>query len=517
MTRLAPAAFGDLLEDLDDGELAALVAAVYDARGWEAELVDGDVVTTPPGDDRARRFVVPAPANATGATGAAAGDDVRRVIAAERGGDGATVDADDLRRMVSYALDADDTERLFRRFFDCDPADVAAPSEVDRPADDDAAPGDVEAGGGQDSPTGSGDRTTATGPGTGAVAGRNGGRRGAAGSEGGARADDPDPDGDSSRRTRWLVVGLAVALVGAVVVASGPALTSPGGDVEGDVAGDATATGTGADGTGGDATDAGTTANGTDNDSEPLPAALEPMRAPAVDGPLPPGIEDDRIVDASRLADAHEEGLTGRSFRVRIAYREFVDDELRGVAHERVTVAGPGRYRSDVYTLGRLDHESTTVASESSYGNGTTRFYRTGTGDVATGGVESDRFVDRTERYVRWYLSVEESRIVGTETRGGTTLLRIDLDGDPWPGTSSLRGWALVDREGTVRAIHREYVPTRDPAVRIETTIRITPGEAAVTRPAWVNATRRNGTIDMTYAGLPPSLERPGQAAPATP
>jgi hypothetical protein len=511
MTRLAPAAFGDLLEDLDDGELAALVAAVYDARGWEAELVDGDVVTTPPGDDRARRFVVPAPAD----DGAAAGDDVRRVIAAERGGDGATVDADDLRRMVSYALDADATERLFRRFFDCDPADVAAPSEVDRPADDGAAPASAEAGDGRDLPTDSGDRTTATG--------RDGGRHGAAGNEGGAwagdpaRESDPDPDDGSPGRTRWLVVGLAVALVGAVVVASGPALTSPGGDVEGDVAGDATATGTGVDGTGSDAADAGTTANGADNDSEPLPAALEPMRAPAVDGPLPPGIEDGRIVDASRLADAHEEGLTGRSFRVRIAYREFVDDELRGVAHERVTVAGPGRYRSDVYTLGRLDHESTAIASESSYGNGTTRFYRTGTGDVATGGVESDRFVDRTERYVRWYLSVEESRIVGTETRGGTTLLRIDLDGDPWPGTSSLRGWALVDREGTVRAIHREYVPTRDPAVRIETTIRITPGEAAVTRPAWVNATRRNGTIDMTYAGLPPSLERPGRAPPAAP
>jgi hypothetical protein len=237
------------------------------------------------------------------------------------------------------------------------------------------------------------------------------------------------------------------------------------------------------------------------------------MRAPAVEGPFPPGVGEAGIDDPSRLADAHEASLSGRSFRMRIAHREFVDGTLRGVAHERVTVAGPDRYRSDVYRLGRLDHDSTAVATRSSYRNGTTRFVRVN-GSAADADAESlrieatepDRFADRSERYVRWYLSVDGSRITGSEERDGTTLLRITLDGDPWPGTSNLTGWALVDRQGTVRMVHREYTPTRDPSVRIETTVRIDPDEATVTRPEWVDA-ERNATAVVDYGELPPSLE----------
>ncbi|MFB6102133.1 MAG: hypothetical protein ABEJ73_06160 [Haloplanus sp.] len=488
MTRVSRAAFRRLLDGLDDAELAAFVAAVYDARGWETEHDDG-IVVTPPGAGRPRRLAVPGD-----------GDHVATPV-----GDTATaVDAADLREMVLYAVDADDRERLFRRFFDRDPADIDAATDDDgapnrRPGTETATdadgapnrrPGTETATDADGAPTRTRDASDATG------VTRHETPTAISDASGSATTREPESetgsDDEPSRTIRWLTVGLTVALVGGVVAAAGPALPSTTPTGEGGAAANGTAMPDAGD------EELGATAEG--KEGERLPVASGVRRVETTDD-LPPGVADGGVVDASTLADAHEDALTDRSYRLRIVHREFADGELRGVAHERATIAASDRYRSRVRQLGALRHESTVIGDGSAYANGETRYVRPLGGRdtpesartqsrVATATTEPDRFADRTGRYVRWYLSVERSWLVGTTERNGTTLVRIAFAGDPWPGATNVTGRALIDEHGLVRVLRRTYVPANDPRVRVETTIRITPGQVTVTRPEWVESSR---------------------------
>ena len=441
------AAFRDLLDGLDTAERAVFVAAVYEARGWTAERDGEHVLVTPPNASERRR--VPA-----------------------------TLDADRLHEQVTYALDEDARTRLCRRFFDRPPTELAA-SGGDS-GDGDPEPDRAPMAGGSAAETdpsrsrsrdetgvaarGSDpgiDRSSADGPPT-----------------GNAR---PDADDERSAVPRWVVVGLAVAVVGGVVAVAGVGVTDPGG-------GNATATTTPA---------AGAVPSADDRNDSSSPTV---GRQPETSGPTPPGVDDDGIENASVLSDAHAAALTDRSYRLRIVHREYVDGELRGVAVERVAVAEPDHYRSRVRTLGTLEHATIHVADVSAYANGTARHVRPVDGRDTPESAEfrllmvsdtgtPNRYVDRTRRYVQWFLDVGSSRVVGTGERGGTDVVTVVVAGEPWRGATEMTGRAVVDEEGLVRVIHREYTPTSDPSVRVESTIRITPGPVTVTRPAWAEPT----------------------------
>ncbi|AZH24574.1 hypothetical protein [Haloplanus aerogenes] len=485
MTRVSREAFRDCFDGLAPEDRTAFVEAVYDARGWETVRVDGDLWVTPPGADESRRVA------GRGVDDADADD---------------TVDAADLRQMVRYAVERETRERLFRQFFDCEPSDLAG-DDPEPESSDDASARPTTATSADDTSPSSTAGATAAPPPTGGHR-RDGTRhRSTATGAGDRRTDDTTrtptdearrerategdtvdggaPTGPSRESTtgdddtsiptaRWIAVGLvAVIVVGGVVAAVGPGLTSSGADGD----------------------DAARGSNGAASpdvmEREGLPIAPGVRRVEAAEGSLPPGIDSTGVTDASALADAHEAALTDQSYRLRITHREFVDGELRGVTHERAVVESPRRYRSQVRTLGAIRHESGVVAPVSTYANGTSEYVRrsgsdepherieirsrTGTGDI----------VDRTERAVRWYLSVNDSRIVGV---GEGTTVRIAIRGDPWPASRNVTGWALVDEDGVVRELHREYTPTSAPNVRVEITIRIVPGPVTVTRPAWVDA-----------------------------
>ena len=446
------AAFRDLLDGLDTAERAAFVAAVYEARGWTAER-EGDehVLVTPPNASERRR--VPT-----------------------------TLDADRLHEQVRYALDEDARTRLCRRFFGRTPTEIAA--SAGDPGDDDTADPEPDR-----SPTADRPETE-----TGSSSPREGGRSGVTarepgtGSEGSpadgnptgnARADD---DGERSAVPRWVVVGLAVVVVGGIVAVAGVGVTDPGG-------GNPTAPTTPA---------AGATLGADDRNDSSSPTV---GRQPETSGSTPPGVDgDDGIQNASALADAHAAALTDRSYRLRIVHREYVDGELRGVAVERVAVAEPDHYRSRVRTLGTLEHATIHVADVSAYANGTARHVRPIDGRDTPESAEfrllmvsdtgtPNRYVDRTRRYVQWFLDVGSSRVVATGERGGTDVVTVVIAGEPWRGATEMTGRAVVDEEGLVRVIHREYTPTNDPSVRVESTIRITPGPVTVTRPAWAEST----------------------------
>jgi len=489
MTRTPREAFRDRLDGLDPEERIAFVEAVYDARGWETKRADGDLWVTPPGTENSRRV-------------------------GGRPEDG--TDADELRRMVLYAVDEAVRERLCRQFLGCDPSDLAGTAESggdrdststsnpESPGDgrertirhdattagagrrqtgSAATPQDVEDRDERASGSGSdGDATAATGRGTGVADSDDAG------------GGDGDIDADASISTaRWIAVGLAlVVVVGGFVAAAGPGLTSSADEAPGD---------------------AGT--NGTTADEaavmtrEGRPVAPDWRGVAANEDRTPPGVNSTTVTDASRLADAHEAALSEGTYHLDITYREYADGELRGVANERAAVASADRYRSRVHRLGALRHDSSVVASGSMYADGSTGYVRTGEGvrerteirPRISSSADSVGFTDRTERFVRWYLSVDHSRIVAVTDRSGTTHLRIAFASDPWPESRNVTGWARVDETGLVHELHREYTPASEPNVRIEVTIRIEPGPVTVTRPAWMEETT-NGTHERPTPAL---------------
>jgi len=455
MTRDPGETFRDCLAGLDAESRTAFVAAVYAARGWAVDRDGGDLRATPPRADRPRRLVV-------------------RVGAVEdegtSGDDDILVDGATLHELVAYALPAGERTRLCREFLDRDPGSFGG-----RHGDDAAATSGSAADVSDDDGAGPADRAARRRP----PASVGGEKRGedptdCEREQPGARASDDDPNAapdrspaDRPERSEWLgraaVVGLALSLaLGGIV----------------------TATGSGGVGVGSPAAVFG----GNETDTDESTAAF------------PRGVDETGVTDASALADAHEATLSNRSYRLTITYREFENGKLRGVAHERALVASPDRYRSRVRRLGTLRHDATVVASGSAYANGSAGYVRTDDGvrkrteirsALVAASADSVGFVDRTERTVGWYLSANDSRIVGRTVRNGTTTYRLTFEGDPWLESRNETGRARVDEDGLVRELHREYSPTIESGVRVEVTIRIVPGPVTVTPPEWMAAVNR--------------------------
>ena len=461
MTSVPGTAFRAYLATLDRETAVAFTAAVYDGRGWTVEREgDGpaDLLATPPGADRPRRLVVRVGAEGDGT---AAPPDTDRLV-----------DAAALHELVAYALPTTERTRLCRDFFDRDPGSFGAAEAGESDGSDAAVRETVTANGPQDG--GSDDSDVAAGRDEASprpVAPASDDEVGETTPDGDRSADAGDdersagaPDRETDR-SEWLgrvaVVGLALSLaLGGVVTATG----SSGVDI-----------GSPAAVFGG---------NGTETATDESTAAF------------PRGVDETGVTNAAALANAHEATLSNQSYRLTITYREFEDGELRGVAHERALVASPDRYRSRVRRLGSLGHEETVVASGSMYANGSVGYIRTADGvrkrtavrSTLGSSAEAVSFVDRTERTIQWYLSANETRIVGRTERNGTTTYRIAFEGDPWPESRNVTGRARVDETGLVRELYRSYTPAIEPGVRVEVTIRIVPGPVAVTRPAWLAA-----------------------------
>jgi hypothetical protein len=477
MTSVPGPAFRAHLATLDRETATAFVAAVYAARGWAVDR-DGDGLrATPPGTDRPRRLVV-----------RVGGGESEGWRGSGREGDGTDpvhVDAATLQELVAYALPAAERTRLCREFLGREFEAVDASPAVGR-ADvesDDAAREATNAG----ATRREGEGGKGSGPATAST--DDGGRAADADTEHGAGSDaNGDGRTGTTRRERLVRAGVVVIafslVLGGVVAAAGPGLAGSAAVFDGNGTADDAGTGAAEDG-------------------------------PVTDAPSPAGLDGDGIGNARRLADAHEAALDGRSFRLRIVHREFVDGDLRGVAHERAVVAATGRYRSEVRRLGTVDHGATVIGEAATYSDGERRYVRSAGGDGDAAGesptlrlrttmatTEPNRFVDRTERYVRWYLGVRESRRVGTVERNRTTLYVIDFEGDPWPGATDVSGRALVDETGVVREIRRTHVPRGNRSVRIETVVRITPDRVRVTRPSWVPTDEpRHGVVNYSETG----------------
>jgi hypothetical protein len=214
------------------------------------------------------------------------------------------------------------------------------------------------------------------------------------------------------------------------------------------------------------------------------------VAVPSVPEPRPPGIGPGGVANVSALADAHTATLDGRSYRLTVRHREFVDGTATGVVTERTVVGNATRYRSDLQWAGAIRREPRALGNASAFADGRTRYVRFGGEAGAT--IETplrptDRVATRSGRYLRSVLTGSDTRLLGVAEHGETTRIWIAVGRDE--GTEpATTGSILVGENGLVRELHHEYVyrPSDGPSVRVVVTMRIDPGNVSASPPPWV-------------------------------
>ncbi len=376
-------------------------------------------------------------------------------------GDVTVVGPADLRDAALYAIDREACASLFDQFFDASPS------------------------GWPDPPLAAESASAATGGGS------------AATGDGSAATDWPSNAARDDGWRRGRTVSLLVVGVALAVVLAGAAV-GPFGATDAQSL-DAAAT------AGGTTSPAGGFAGSDGAETTPDDAS----RAGGSGG-YPPGLAPSGIVDANALAEAHAQLADRRSYHVTLVRREYVGNAMVSSGLEMVWVERPTVYVSAVGESGDAHDPTPFIADDSVFANGTTRFVRDA--EAGEAGIESEATYDRapvisgggspgpyTERirvYLVWFLTVEGSSVVETESDDGTTLYWVTLDGDPWPGVENVSGYALVDEHGFVHEVHRQYTLPEEPNRTVQTTIRYDEvGETTVDPPWWLQ-TALNQTGD---------------------
>lgn len=452
-----------LLRGRSRREVAAFVAALYDARGVTTHVDDGVVVV-----DGDRYVVVPA--------GVAAR--VRDWLAGTPVGTADSVVAVDASRAETLATRYDvvvltpaDLDRLARYGLDRETADAVVRDQLGvgldaiRPAEESRPPGASAAAGGADSHA----RT------------RSGSRR-------------RDWAGGFPFASRSVDVGVLLLVVVAVVLVTtsgsfglGGSLADPGNSeprtpatIEPGAAPDAV---------------------GVANEPRPTPPANS---SPADTDALAPGVTTDGITDANALAGAHARALSNRSYTWTLTYVEFINGTESGRSVESVSVATSTVYVSNVSTDGFLNSRGP-ISSRSSYADGERLYRPTADGFDAEpiserGGV--GRHEGRAQQYYRILLDGQETSLVRT-VLDTPRLYVVNIEGTRASTVRNYTATAHVAPNGVVHYYSGSYcfVPLGD-AGSIGTCISLTMqyqavGETTVEPPQWYgNASNATATAD---------------------
>ena len=201
-----------------------------------------------------------------------------------------------------------------------------------------------------------------------------------------------------------------------------------------------------------------------------------------------PGVSND--VDA--LAAAHAAALGNRSYRWELEYVESVDGTVTARGTETVRVASRRSFVADVDWRG-VPVGFTPVASRPSYGDGTVRHRpaTNGTGlvtyaltDLSPAGEQGWR----ASRYIRWYLSANESRFERTLIHTERPTAVVKATGTTYPNADDYTVRAHVTEEGFVRSLSVSYVLTDadESPVTVQYSFRYHVDETmSVSPPAW--------------------------------
>lgn len=214
-----------------------------------------------------------------------------------------------------------------------------------------------------------------------------------------------------------------------------------------------------------------------------------PVPEPTGAGTGVPGVGNDSVVSADRLATTHADAVTNRSYTL---WMRLSSGTSTQVVHLAVEDAYRYEYRTE--SVGRSYSDATFVDGERRYSRherplGVT--YRVGE-PIPLGRL----FGHSPARFVRNYLSVDDTRVRVVERDGtreyeivATNVSRPALD-----GSEEYDVRAVVTPPGFVRSFHVAYQSTAGNA-SVEYEFRYTNVDATtVDRPAWVRDRRGNAT-----------------------
>jgi hypothetical protein len=262
--------------------------------------------------------------------------------------------------------------------------------------------------------------------------------------------------------------------------------------------------------------------------SEPGPAAPAPLAGPtdtATPAPtptagtpvaaLPPGVARDGSVDAARLARAHREAISGRSYRLVVSYREFGGRASAGTGRERIVVESANVYATDVFRAGTLAYEPGILADVEAYAEGGVRYQRAVDGESPALGTRAigdpavaARYAERVQTLLSRYLAVDRTRIVTRFSRDGRTHYWLAFGDDGGPRATNVTGSAIVDDRGVVHSLRWSYeIPGTDGRAAVASIQYAQFGDVRAAPPAWYVAAR-NRTATRRAAVATPQRSR---------
>ena len=433
-----PSAFAARCRAAGAGQLAGLIAGLYQARGWATERHGTRRVTAVRGD-RQREIVVadpdcgPIPPTADAvlavdpSTGVPAGVD--------------RIDATELHRQLCYAVERDTARQLLETHLDCSAATARTVLQS-------SGPGPTSGSAGEDATSRPRGASTAT--------------------RGGSDSGSDGP--------RTAVLAVAVGSLVALLLVAGIAVLVTGGQpnaspetAEASTPPAApTSTATAAPSVGATPPPAG----GVDG----RPTAGSPAVA------YPPGVSAAGVVDPARLATAHRRQLANTSYELLLTHQEYVDGQLTAVYTERIQVGSDERYAVDVSTIGRLRASPRRIGRLDQFGNETGVYLRESQEYPRFHSIRAEQVGGLSAQYLRLSLSAAGSSIRGQVSAENGSVFHVRTGGD-----GSTSGDAYVRSDGLVRYGRWTYVASGEPSVTVLFSVRIDGvGATAVRKPAWV-------------------------------
>ena len=183
--------------------------------------------------------------------------------------------------------------------------------------------------------------------------------------------------------------------------------------------------------------------------------------------PVAPGVTTAGIENATLLADAHRRAVSNESYQWTLGYLESIAGDEIGREVETIRVEEPHVYVTEVHRVSwaGLRAYPRPTSSEDSYADGSTRYARRPNEPDGIAARVLDPAVRdgpgrqalRAERYVEWYLSTEQSRVVNSTVEDGVEVYRIEGSGNDFPRSREYEFVAFVDETGFVRSMRVSY------------------------------------------------------------
>lgn len=439
-------------------DLLGFVGDLYATEGWTVAAVDTDAsVLTLQRDGTQRRVGVATETTVpdTVETLVLVGELDRSAISADT-----CLDIEDLRNRLLYSIDREDAATIFQRRFD-QPLDRStnSPQSADARAESEAETDQNPESNATPGPPGHGQ------PATPPTASEN------------PTANDESASARTISNPRYIGVAGGLLLVVAVLVGGAAmafSLTDSGANNAASVASDPTPVPV----TATTPTDASAGAS-----ERPVSARSTPLSAEAA--MFPPGVNGSGITAYQRLVSAHQSQLADRSYRVTLVYREVQNGTVTGGTTQTVRVENETTYYATSTTFGEGVAATPSLVDGTVYANGSVELEQTQTGVIRREPQGPTEFQNSLSRYLSWYLSVSESRVLSDVPGENEPAVRIAFDGDPYPGVTNTTGTAMVTKSGLVRQLYRTHSEPGS-AARIIIMIRVSDvGTTDVSAPEW--------------------------------